>query len=347
MAEPKSDKQEAKPVVAAKAEGGDKKQDAPEGKTGSSGDKKSSSGISANKDGGSAWSHAVAKAKRSALRGGISGFVSMWVAVTTLMWMRTAINYSYAHGGTSMLKTLSTLWAQGGIRRFYAGYGWAMIQAPTSRFGDAAANSGVITLLEELEATKNLPLPVKTAAASTIGAGFRVLLMPIDALKTAAQSHGGSPLPLLSAKVKKDGPQVLFHGAMAAAAANWLGSVTWFGPYRFFDQNTDMWKKTDVLYQKLMRSMALGFCASIISDTTTNSIRVIKVVRQTSGETISYAGAVKKVIAEEGFKGLFGRGLSTKLASNGVQGMMFSVLWRLGQEKWDHWQKESEKKNKA
>lgn len=313
-AEPKSEKQEVKP------EGGDKKKS----------DKKPHVD-----DGRSPFQHAIDKSKRSALRGGVPGMVAMSLQVTLLMWMRTAINYSYAHGGTSMIQTLSALWKQGGIRRFYAGYGWAMIQAPTSRFGDAAANSGVITLLEELEYTKNLPLPVKTACASTCGAAFRVLLMPIDALKSTAQSHGGSPLPMLAAKVKKGGPQVLFHGAMAAAFANFLGSLTWFTPYRFFDNHIDMWKKTDLLYQKLMRSMALGFCASIISDTTTNSIRVIKVVRQTASEPISYPAAVKKVIAEEGFKGLFGRGLTTKLASNGVQGMMFSVFWRLGMDYWD------------
>ena len=41
---------------------------------------------------------------------------------------------------------------------------------------------------------------------------------------------------------------------------------------------------------------------------------------------------VKNVIASDGLAGLFGRGLSTKLISNGVQGLMFSVLWRLGQD---------------
>ena len=30
--------------------------------------------------------------------------------------------------------------------------------------------------------------------------------------------------------------------------------------------------------------------------------------------------------------GLFGRGLKTKILANGLQGLMFSVLWRLGQD---------------
>ena len=38
------------------------------------------------------------------------------------------------------------------------------------------------------------------------------------------------------------------------------------------------------------------------------------------------------MIAKEGLTGLFGRGLKTKILSNGLQGLMFTVLWRLGQD---------------
>lgn len=38
------------------------------------------------------------------------------------------------------------------------------------------------------------------------------------------------------------------------------------------------------------------------------------------------------VVEKDGVLGLFGRGLSTKLVTNGIQGVLFSVLWRLGQD---------------
>jgi hypothetical protein len=38
------------------------------------------------------------------------------------------------------------------------------------------------------------------------------------------------------------------------------------------------------------------------------------------------------VIEKDGLGGLFGRGLRTKILANAVQGIMFSVLWRLGQD---------------
>ena len=43
--------------------------------------------------------------------------------------------------------------------------------------------------------------------------------------------------------------------------------------------------------------------------------------------------AVKQVVAKDGLSGLFFRGLVTKIISNGCQGVLFSVLWKLGQDK--------------
>ena len=40
----------------------------------------------------------------------------------------------------------------------------------------------------------------------------------------------------------------------------------------------------------------------------------------------------QNIVAKEGVQGLFFRGLGTKLITNGIQGILFSVLWRLGQD---------------
>jgi hypothetical protein len=42
--------------------------------------------------------------------------------------------------------------------------------------------------------------------------------------------------------------------------------------------------------------------------------------------------------------GLFGRGLQTKIIANGMQGLMFSVLWKLIDEKF--FKKEDDKKSR-
>jgi hypothetical protein len=274
-------------------------------------------------------SEALAKARKDALRGGLPGMVAMAAQVLSLMWLRTAVNYQYRHGGTSMKTALKTLYKEGGIRRLYAGVSVALFQAPLSRFGDTAANAGALSLTENLAGLKDLPVQVKTVFASVGAGSFRVFLMPIDAVKTSLQVDGKKGIPILMGKIKAHGPLVLFRGAMAASAATFVGHYPWFATYNYLDEKL---AKSETLPQKLVRAAFMGWCSSFVSDCCSNSIRVVKTVRQTSAETMSYPQVVRSVIASDGIIGLFGRGLTTKLVTNGIQGIMFSVLWRLGQD---------------
>ncbi|PNH09797.1 hypothetical protein TSOC_003555 [Tetrabaena socialis] len=124
----------------------------------------------------------VDTASKKALSGGVPGMVAMGIQVLSLMWLRTTINYQYRYG-TTTLQALQTLWAQGGIPRFYQGLAPALIQGPLSRFGDTAANTGMLALLEDVD----MPVAFKTVAASMAAGAFRIFLMPVDACKTILQ----------------------------------------------------------------------------------------------------------------------------------------------------------------
>ncbi|CAM9966611.1 unnamed protein product, partial [Ectocarpus sp. 8 AP-2014] len=91
--------------------------------------------------------------------------------------------------------------------------------------------------------------------------------------------------------------------------------------------------KQDSGIKKLARNGIIGFCSSVVSDTCSNSIRVVKVYKQSHTEGVTYVQAVRDVIAKDGLVGLFGRGLKTKIMANGMQGLMFSVLWKAIEEK--------------
>lgn len=47
--------------------------------------------------------------------------------------------------------------------------------------------------------------------------------------------------------------------------------------------------------------------------------------------------AAKRIIREEGWLSLLGRGLGTRILANGLQGILFSVLWKLFQDLWTRW----------
>lgn len=83
-----------------------------------------------------------------------------------------------------------------------------------------------------------------------------------------------------------------------------------------------------------MRQAFIGFCATIVSDAVSNSLRVVKTYRQVHEREIGYLAAAKEVVATDGPLGLLGRGLKTRIIANGCQGVMFSVLWKLLMDLW-------------
>jgi len=270
----------------------------------------------------------LSSAGASALRGGLPGMAAMGVQVLSLMWLRTTVNYQYRYG-TSTRVALSTLYKDGGIRRFYRGLLPALIQGPLARFGDTAANSGMLALLDGNEATANVPVAFKTLSASAAAATFRIALMPIDACKTILQVEGKNGIKLLGAKVLKGGPQVFFHGALAASAATFVGHYPWFFTQNYLQERVP---KPEGFAARLVRNALIGFCSSAVSDTCSNSIRVIKTTKQAATNPMTYGQALRSVVEKDGYAGLFGRGLGTKLISNGLQGMMFTVLWKMGED---------------
>jgi len=264
----------------------------------------------------------MSKAAASALRGGTAGAVAMGANVACLMWMRTTVNYQYRNG-TTFPQALRTLYADGGIPRFYRGVLPALVQGPLSRFGDTAANTGILTLLDNLEATQNINVGVKTVACSVAAGAFRIFLMPVDTVKTTMQVTG--KFSSVVDKVRVAGPLCLYNGAIAAATATFVGHYPWFFTYNMLSEKIP---EQDEPLAKLGRRALLGFCSSAVSDTCSNSIRVLKVYKQSHPDQLTYMQVFNNVVKESGFTGLMFRGLETKILANGMQGILFSILWK-------------------
>lgn len=162
-----------------------------------------------------------------ALLSGVSGMSAMVIQVSSLMWMRTIMNYQYRNGGT-FKEVIRKLHAEGGIPRFYRGYGLALLQGPLSRFGDTFSNKLTLEYLNSHESTKNLNVSIKTLSASTMAALFRIILTPVDTVKTILQVEGKQGFQIVTKKVLTHGPQTLFYGAMATSTATFMGHFPWF-----------------------------------------------------------------------------------------------------------------------
>ena len=271
------------------------------------------------------------KAAKRAVGGGISGAIAGVAQVITLMWLRTTMNYQYRYG-TSTGEALRKLYNEGGILRFYQGVQFAILQTPLSRFGDTAANTGVLELLAMTAWGVNLPIAYKTALASAAGSLWRIALTPLDTLKTTLQVEGPEASALLMKKVQAHGLGVLYNGAGANALASFVGSFPWFWVFNQMDAALPA-PPPGVLILKLLRSAALGVSATCVSDIISNSLRVMKTTRQTSSEPISYAQAVAQIVEKDGYLGLFTRGLGTRLITNCIQASIFTIVWKLLEER--------------
>lgn len=74
-----------------------------------------------------------------------------------------------------------------------------------------------------------MPSPLKTVFASIAAALFRMILVPIDTLKTTMQTAGSeNAIRILRDRIKAYGIGTLWYGAFATAAASFVGSFPWF-----------------------------------------------------------------------------------------------------------------------
>merc|ERR1739842_79202 len=102
----------------------------------------------------------------------------------------------------------------------------------------------------------------------------------------------------------------------ASSVASFVSHYPWFVVFNTLNEKVPNYTERP---RQLLRNAGIGFCASVCSDTVSNSLRVLKTWRQTR-ETDSYVSIVKKVIEKDGVASLLGRGLGTRILANGCSG---------------------------
>lgn len=239
---------------------------------------------------------------------------------------------SYQHvKGVTMAVAIRELYADGGIGRFYRGMLPALIMMPLSRFGDIFTNR----LAREFQ-PRWLPPAIATMFASSLAAGWRVLITPADTIKTMMQVHGANGLSILRGKVSRSGISALFEGALGASIATWMGHYPWFVTHNFLEGycvrnmilDAHLSSSAQNSTKKNVRRALTGLMSSLVSDVCSNAVRVLKTYKQTSIEHIGYLEAASGIIDRDGLMGLLFRGLSSKLAANALNAIIFTVVWK-------------------
>jgi hypothetical protein len=265
-----------------------------------------------------------------AVRDGLAASMASIVSVFLLMWLRTSMSYQHVKGVT-MVVAICELYADGGIGRFYRGLLPALIMMPLSRFGDIFTNR----LAREFQ-PRWLPAAIATMFASSLAAAWRILISPADTIKTMMQVHGASGLSHLRAKVSRSGVSALFEGALGASVATWMGHYPWFVTHNFLEGycvrngilDAHLSSSSQNSTKKNVRRALTGLASSLVSDVCSNAVRVLKTFKQTSLDPIGYMEAASRIIDKDGLTGLLFRGLSSKLAANALNAVIFTVVWK-------------------
>jgi hypothetical protein len=274
-------------------------------------------------------SQILKKAAQTAFKGGFYAASAGLVQVICLMWLRTTVNYQYRYG-VPMLTALQQLYQQGGIARFYKGVTFALLISPISKFGAVAANEWSKIFVASYYPVSSAGDMAATILGTALTVLWRVFLMPIETCKTVLQVDGASGFAKLMGSVQRGQLGVLYRGSTAAILAVAAGHYPWFLVYNILDKYL---VKQDHIVQSVGRSALIGFAASAASDTFSNVLRVLKTVKQATGadgrRALTYLQIAESILREGGLAALFGRGLLTRLLTNGIQSVLFTVLLQL------------------
>lgn len=247
----------------------------------------------------------------------VKSYNAMFVQVSLLYPIRTVINYQYTNG-YSFSSSLKFLYKQEGIKRFYRGFIPGLIQGPLIKSGDLYINSYIKNNLHIDD------IVIKTFFSSIIGSGYRCFFIPIDTVKTSLQIHNNfNPL---KEKINKRGVLSLYNGVLPLYVGNFLSHYPWFLTYNLLDDKLPVYDGN----KKIIRNGFLGFCCSATSDICVNFFKILKVNKQThKNVNIDYPEIIKEIYLKEGLKGVLFRGLFTKIIGNGLQNMLFMILWKI------------------
>ena len=185
-----------------------------------------------------------------------------------------------------------------------------------------------------LQHEKNILPGREVVVAAFVVGFFRMMLMPIDTCKTVLQIENKKGLTQLLSKVRNGHIHLLYSGALANALSSFIGHYPWFYTYNLLSKNEAL---IESIPWATGRNALIGFMSSIVSDTVANSMRVIKTSKQALGSTrssITYAETISLILAVDGWRGLLGRGLKTRILGNALQSILFTVVWRGLSERW-------------
>lgn len=235
-------------------------------------------------------------------------FSASFINTSLFLWLNTITQHQYKNGN-NFKNTVAILYKNGGIPRFYNGFIPTVINTSCNRFLDY--------LTHETIQVDNLF--TKVFVGGILASALKIVITPLETYKVMNQIHGNKAFKLLKLRTKNNGIKSLWKGSNDIALTNFVEHIGWFNTYEYLDRKLP--KDMNVI----LRSGFLGLTSSVTTDVLSNHLKIVKTMKQTTN--LNYNQIINEIIKKNGVQGLFLRGLSTKLMTNSLYGITFSLLY--------------------
>ncbi len=148
------------------------------------------------------------------------------------------------------------------------------------------------------------------------------------------QVEGSEGWQRLKQNIKAGRLARMYSGVVESTLATGLANYPWHITFQYLQQHLP---EAHGLLMKSLRNGVIGFVSSVSADIVSNGLKVIKIAKQTSvagelgegsGVVSSYMRTLDRLLKDGGMLGLlFGRGLSTRILANGLQSIVFTIIW--------------------
>ena len=249
------------------------------------------------------------------------GLITASTQISTLIWLRTIMIYQYEYN-TTFNNTFKNLYKDGGLMRFYKGYIPSLIICNLCRFNDLNA----YYLMQQYDYS----IYTKTTYISLMSCMTRLLVTPIDNLDIHYQLYGNNGFKILKNKIYNNNFAILYNGSFMWANIHCLSTFTWFLTHEYlntfylkfniFNSN----QKCNLFIENIYYCVN-GFTCYVLCDIITNTLRVVKLKKQTSNK--SYYNCIRQIYNNYNFNGFY-RGFHTRLLYQGIQNSLFVLLWK-------------------
>ena len=257
------------------------------------------------------------------IAGGIAGISNVYLTYP----LRTIVKVQYVEGNT-IFETFKNILKNNNYKRFYSGINLTLIRVGLGRCCEA----GTYTYY------KNNNMPIGTnnqkfnnvSEISIITSLLKLSLSPLDTISNSYQVNGNKlGKDYIKNKYNKYGIRSLYYGFTPNLGISFIGHYIWFSSYSYLDyyfKNDEIILNKNILNKNIKNGL-IGFSSSILCDLVVNPIRIIKTIKQSNKDNITYRKIINNTFSNQLDKNLL-RGLYLRTFINAFNSSVYVILWK-------------------